>query len=466
MKTKNTIEVNGRRYDATTGALLGVSSAPSLPKDSGTANLFRERKKVTSTSEKVMVRVVTKPKSVTAAVPETKAQVVSVRRSAKKVSASVPELPKSHLYTERSTNHAKAHSPLVAIANASRQQLIERRKKQRSINHAKAHTPQVTDPLELRKPSEASRKHRLTGLHSPVNHTKPRSTQNSLTLVRSGVQRPAPSLRKQANPKGILRRALPNLVTVKSSVQTIDEVRLARAHSTARSPLIAHHAVSAKSVVQPMVTPLAVQPVPVKPEGETPTGAPVPQPTNKPDGPTDIFEQALANASHYADLGSHRALRKKRAKLRATSFAAGTLALLLIAAFATYQSTPGLQFKVASIRAGISTNMPNFAAAGFAYDSVHAGNGQLTIGFDNVSGNYQLTQTNTNMSGSDMIESIIPTTASSKGITSYQTLHADGTTVYRLDSTGATWVSNGKWNTIRGTSALSDSQIKSLVHNI
>ncbi len=467
MKSKNTIEVNGRRYDAITGALLGPTSAPSLPNSPVANTFFRERKKTPTTSQKITVHIGSKTKAPIARIPVSKAESISVKTVTKQASptSSAAEVSAPHIHATRTSNHAKAHAPLPTTASTSRQQLIERRRKQRLINHAKAHTPQITDTREIRKPSEAYRKHKLMDLHSPANHTKPRTTQSSLTLVRSAVERPAPSIRKQASSKGALRRNMPNLIAVKSSVQTIDEVRLARAHSTSRSPFIAHHARRTKSALYPTITPLAVQPVPVKPEGEVPNVAPAPQPSNKPDGPTDIFEHALANASHYADLGARRAERKTRAKLRATSFAAGTLALLIIAAFAAYQNTPGLQFKVASLKAGVSTKMPNFAAAGFAYNGVHASNGQLIVGFDNVSGNYQLTQTNTNMSSSDMIESVSPTATASKSAY-YQTLHTNNTTVYRLDTTGATWVANGKWYTLRGTSALTDSQIESLVHNI
>jgi len=468
MKTENVIEVNGRRYDASTGALLGAAPAPKLP-SIATNSAFQERKKVPVASEKVAVRIVAKPKTSANPPSPTKAESIAVKRLSRKISlvpsAPLPVAPTSPVSVVRTANHARAHVPTTTASSVSRQQVIERRKKQRSINHAKAHIPHITPSSDIRKPSEAYRKHKLTNLHSPANHTKPRATQSSLTLVRTGLARPAPSLRKQAKPRGVLQRAVPSLIATKQSVQTIDEIRLARAQNTSRSPLVAHHAAPAKPVITPLVTPVAVQPVPVKPEGDVPVTVPAPQPNNKPDSPTDIFEHALANASHYADLGANRAERKRRAKLRFTSAAAGTLALVIIAAFATYQNTPGLQFKVASLKAGISTGMPNFAAAGFAYNSVHASNGQLTVGFNNVSGNYQLTQTNTNMSDSDMIESITPTT-NGKSAASYPTIHTGNTTVSRLDDTGATWVSNGKWYTIRGTSALSDSQIESLVHNV
>jgi hypothetical protein len=236
---------------------------------------------------------------------------------------------------------------------------------------------------------------------------------------------------------------------------------LARAQSANRSPQISHHANGTSHKVQPLFAPLAVQPVPVKPEGEVPSTTPSPQPNNK---PGDIFEHALANAEHFVDIHAHRAHFKKKARMHVASMAAGTLALLFIAGFAAYQNTPGIQFKVASVQAGVSTHMPNLSAAGFAYNGVKASDGKLTVGFSGASGNYQLTQENTNLSGSDVIQSIGATDAS--GAPDYQAVQAGGTTVYRFNNTDATWVSGGKWYTVTGTGSLTDNQVRDLVHNI
>src|SRR6185369_17839132 len=150
------------------------------------------------------------------------------------------------------------------------------------------------------------------------------------------------------------------------------------------------------------VAPLAVQPVPVptKPEGEVPSGAPAPTPSTKPPAntPTEkIFEQALMKANNFVDVRTHVHHFRKQTKRHLTSMAAGTLALVVIAGFAAYQNTPGLQFKVASLQAGVSTSVPNLKAAGFAYEGARSHDGKLTVGFSNEQGAYSLTQQTTNL---------------------------------------------------------------------
>jgi hypothetical protein len=109
--------------------------------------------------------------------------------------------------------------------------------------------------------------------------------------------------------------------------------------------------------------------------------------------------------------------------------------------------------------------MPNFAAAGFSFDGIRAGNGKLTYGIKNNTGSdYQLTQANTNLSDYDMIQSISATDAT--GTPVYTVVKAGTVNVYRFSNTNATWVTNGKWYTVTGTSVLTDTQVKSLVQHI
>jgi hypothetical protein len=115
------------------------------------------------------------------------------------------------------------------------------------------------------------------------------------------------------------------------------------------------------------------------------------------------------------------------------------------------------------MHAGVATRMPNFKAAGFAFNGVKANGDHLTVGFSGVTGNYQLTQSHTNLSSGDMINTVGATDAS--GTPDYQTVQAGDTTVYRLSNTSATWVQNGTWYTVSGSSYLSDTQLTSLVRN-
>jgi len=364
MKSKNTIELNGRRYDALTGAVLDEA-------------------------------------------PAARSNIDGVLRG------------------QASTQHHAATQHSVAVRSAA----------------------QASQPAVTSKPAR-----------SAATHAHAHRPENAVTLMRSAVKRPEPQPRSRA--QSSLHHKVPSLIATKQSAYSIDEQRLARAHSTARSPHITRHAPERTLHIPVTVAPLAVHPGPTKPETVAEPTAPAPQPTNK---PFDMFEHAIANAGHFVDTQSRKHHFKKQTRRHVISMAAGTLALLVIAGFALYQNTPGLQFKVASIQAGVSTHMPNLQAAGFAYNGVKAGNGLLTVGFKGTGGAYQLVQQTTNWSGSDMIQNVGSVDAS--GQPDYTTLHIGSTTVYRLGSSNATWVANGKWYTVSGNHSLSDQQVTAIVQN-
>jgi hypothetical protein len=422
---KTTIELNGKRYDAKTGAMLGGTATGTAPSGKNIDGFFRSRTTVPQTAR-----------------PVTTQHPVDV----------VPR-PAHHAATVKKVTASTSKSAKPAAA--------------RSVNHARSHAPEAAKTTAVRATAHAAVATHKPAAHSSskqANHTKARNTQSSQTLMRASVRRPDPSLRKQLATKGSLQHSVPSLIVPKLSAVQVDSDRLARAQVTPRSPQIARHARAVHApliaTIQPQLTPLAVQPVPVKPEGEEPSSPPSPQPTNK---PIDIFEHALMNASHYVDVQAHHARFRLQTRRHLASMAAGTLALLVIAGFAAYQNTPGLQFKVASMHAGVATHMPNFKAAGFAFNGVKASGAKLTVGFSGVTGDYQLTQSPTNLSSSDMINTVGATDAS--GMPDYQTVQTGDTTVYRLSNTNATWVENGTWYTVSGSSYLTDNQLQSLVRN-
>ena len=408
MSSKTTIEVNGIRYDAITGAVIGKSTDPPVKSGRNIDGFFRERVK-----------------------------------------------PAHHSVHHAAHETAKpAHKPDLTAS--------------RAVNHAKAHAPHITARAHNRAEVAAPHKPKTSHIAVAVNHTKHRTAQSSKTLRREGVRRPEPSFHKQAHPQGALQRGAPSLIATKASVANLNTERLIRAQKTPLSPLVAHHG-SQPYTVQTIVTPLAVQPVPTKPEEHVPQGAPAPAPSSKPatgdNRPSDkIFEQALMSATHFVDTRAHVKHFRRQTKRHLASMAAGTLALVVIAGFAAYQNTPGLQFKVASLQAGVSTSMPNLKAAGFAYENARALGGKLTVGFSNDGGTYNLTQETTNFSSSDMIKNVGGNLRN--GHPNYVTVQAGDTPVYRFDNTSATWIKNGTWYSVSGNAALSDDQVKSLVKNV
>ncbi len=431
MENTATIEVNGKRYDALTGAVLGPSSAPLVR--SGGRNIdgfFR-------------ARTTTTPR---AATPQP-------------IDDSIEQLP---IQAPAAPGTAPTMHDVLAIKSAARP---KHPVAARAVNHTRAHTPQSAKSRNIAVSHTDARSQTLEVRHGQQpNHVHHRAPQHSRTLRREAVPSPQLTTHNALRPKHALQPQVPSAIALKTPVANIDPERLARAQSTHQSPLITRH--GRQSSLVPTFVPVAVQPLPT-PEPPAPApgsgGAPVPpppQPNNKP----DMFEQAITNANNYSDLRPHAAAYKKRARLHVASMAAGSLVLVIAAAFVAYQNSPALQLKVASVRSGVSSSLPNLATTGLTYTGAQAGDSRLTFGFEGAAGTFQLTQTNTNLSDAELVETIGSTDAS--GTPAYQTVLAGNIMVYRFSNTSATWISNGKWYTLSGNTAISDQQVKTIVQHI
>ncbi|MCA9327032.1 hypothetical protein KDA14_00725 [Candidatus Saccharibacteria bacterium] len=291
-----------------------------------------------------------------------------------------------------------------------------------------------------------------------INHTQAHQPQHAQTLMRHAVKKPAPGLKKQLHPTHALAHQQPQAITVKHAVYSVDKARLHRANQVEKSHHVSRY--HGGNEVKPVFTTMPFQAAPQDMPGAEPPAAPPPLPTNKPD---DMFEKAIENANHYIDIAARKTHLKKKTRRHAFSMAAGTLALLFIAGFAAYQNTPGLQIKVAGIRAGVATATPNFQATGFAYDGARAQDSKLVIGLSGGNHQYQLTEQATNLSSEDMIKHVSATDAS--GTPNYEVVEAGASTVYRLGEGQATWVKDGIWYQIHGDQGLSDDQLKNLAQN-
>lgn len=293
---------------------------------------------------------------------------------------------------------------------------------------------------------------------SGVNPLKAHAVQPAHTLMRRAVQKPGQSLKRQVHVQSALTHPGAAAITVKHSVSHVDPERLSKAQQIQKYYKVNRFGEQTDIAIK--FAPIPVQPLPDTIPSNDPPATPPPMPTNK---PVDIFEHALANATNFVDLQAHKQYFKKKTRRHMLSVASGALALLLIAGFAAYQNTPGLQIKVAGYRAGVATATPNFAASGFAYNGTKADHARLVIGLKGNGANYQLSEQSTNWSGQDMIDQVSSVNAS--GEANYTTLQAANSTVYRLSGSQATWVKDGIWYQVSGTKSLTDTQLKSLVQN-
>ncbi len=299
-----------------------------------------------------------------------------------------------------------------------------------------------------------------TSAKTVANHAKRRQPQSTQTLMRTAVKKPAPAPKRPTQIQTEVTHVAPTTIGVHHSATHIDPLRLGKAKQIQKNRHVSRFDSPVPHAVPVTFTHVPVQHNPIESTIPKPTPKPAPALVSK---PADMFEQAIANATHFVDLTAQKNHFRKKTRRHLTSMATGALALLLLAGFAAYQNTPGLQIKVAGLRAGVATATPDFAASGFAYNGVKASQSKLVVGLKHGTSNFQLTEQPTNWSSEDMISQISSIEAS--GAPNYSTLTAGEHTVYRFGDNQATWVKNGTWYNLSGNGTLSDDQVKSLVQN-
>ncbi|HEY4160747.1 MAG TPA: hypothetical protein VGM08_01670 [Candidatus Saccharimonadales bacterium] len=443
METTATIEVNGKRYDAVTGAVLGPASAPQLRRTGHNIDgFFRPRATAASRHAAVQRQVESSVVKTTTRLPAS-------------ASAALHTKPTMRDVLRPAKAEAKPHQPLTG----------------RAVNHARAHSPQAAAARNITVSHTVGKAEALTVHRGEPNHVRHHVAQHSRTLRRDAVPTPEFSTHNTLRPQSALQHKVPGFIAFKKSAANVDAERLVRAQTAPKSPLVARHHVAVPTGFAPMFAPLAVQPMP-----STPPATPAPNDPNNPGNggepvpppqqgnqPLDMFEAAITRANNFVDIKAHTTRYRQKARLHVASMVGGSLALVIIASFIAYQNSPALQLKVAAYRSGVSTGAPDLATAGFTYNGARAGDGKLTLGLKGPRGTYQLTQTNTNLSDADMIQAVGSTDAS--GTPVYQTVMAGNTMVYRFNNTNATWVSNGEWYTLSANCPVTDQQIRTIVQH-
>lgn len=146
---------------------------------------------------------------------------------------------------------------------------------------------------------------------------------------------------------------------------------------------------------------------------------------------------------------------KKRSKLLSLSAAAAIF--LLLAGFVAYQSRASIQLELASAKAGFNVSTPLYKPNGFSLGKLSYSPGTATLAYTNSSSNqsFSLTQKESNWDSQTLLDNYVATAG--KG---YQGFQSNGRTVYVYgDGSDATWVNGGIWYQIHTDSKLEADQL-------
>lgn len=405
----NIIELNGKRYDAVTGAFLGVAGAkPHVP---GTPVSQRGR---------VIDGFIRKPQA-------------TGTTTVVKPTASAP-------------HHATKAAPAKHVAKTTEPVKKVAHKAGHPIKHIKPHQPE--------RPKTLMRH----AVHKPHVNMKPAiKTQSTSGIAARPVSEIAIPLEKklsvtQVNP---VRLARAQHVAKSHHVRRFAQQRQATPQ-VAAMPVQpapgAHHRTQTQQTTQ---TPAAVPVRPVRttsvtgrPAARTQyapvrTAAPARTAAIQKDKPADVFEAAIAHARSHEQPAPKLSKRSNRI----LNWAAGFGAFLLIASFVAYLNMNTIELRIASVRAGFSAQMPSYQPTGYTLGPVKAQKGKVSLSFRSGASTYNITQEASDWDSQTLYDNYVATTGNP------ETVESKGRTIYIYNGNNATWVNGGVRYEINGNNA-------------
>jgi hypothetical protein len=172
----------------------------------------------------------------------------------------------------------------------------------------------------------------------------------------------------------------------------------------------------------------------------------------------DLFEQALIHATSHDEPAHKPSGRRAARNRRVVSLVAGLGAFLVIGGFITYLNMPGIELRVASMHAGFHAQMPNYKPTGYALaGGVKATDGKVELTYRSGDSAYKITQVASDWNSSTLLDQ----NTEQRGAPS-QTIQSEGRIIYIYNDNNASWVDGGVRYEITGNASLTADDLVSL----
>lgn len=454
---QNVIELNGKRYDATTGKFLG-----------------------SSTGEAAAHLAAKQGGKLPGAVVSGKAVDGFIRRPGIHADKNSPHGASTHVtHTKAAADSQKVQTakkanpePPIVEPPLSAKAARKPNAYNMPLPHKPNSVPKVAKPASMAdvKPSSAkpAEKPRHTN-HADVNRTHAdtpaeqvhlRQPQHSKTLMRAAVKKP------QNKPKPIIKPQAPAEIAAKpasslmrkSSASQIDPARMERAKAVATHSAVRRFHPSSYgmapmkgAVAQPMVGHVPVIPVRLHPQHTMSVAQRAHH--SAPARRTDIFENAIRHA-HSHEQPKHKHPRQQRRRMAGTM--AGIAALLIFCGFVTYLNVPNIQLKIASVEAGFHASMPSYNPTGYALKGgIKNRGGTVTMRFTSGDSGYQITQQSSSWDSQALLDNTLALSGPHK------TVERSGRIIYIYGegNSKASWVTGNVRYDITGTASLNADEL-------
>ncbi|HEY1064389.1 MAG TPA: hypothetical protein VGE30_03810 [Candidatus Saccharimonadales bacterium] len=395
-KRETSIRINGRHYDALTGALLSDTTTHALSpsaaktprarsidgvvKNQATHNptIIKPQKPETKLTTEPVIRASRPPKTATKRATAQHAKAKQVRPSATLMRHAVKKPQTASLKRQ-----VKVQSSTLATTKSMHPVRIAQKTSVHSVNHQR-----------LTRANQTSLHPMISRFAQEVAQVVPTATEQAMTAINKAIVIP-----QTVAPQHVVYR--PDVMSAKRrpapTTSDIFEQALQRATS---------------------------------------------------------HEQAAPVSTPSKNRRPGKALRQ-----RMMSYSAGAVAVLALVGFFGMQHADTIQFKVASNRAGFAATMPSYQPAGFNMDSVRTYNGYVGLKYvaDTIEGqrSYAITEKPSSWNSSALLSYITEDGKTS----SYRVVEKAGRTVYVYGNNQAAWVSGGILYQLVSTSELGNHEI-------
>lgn len=396
------IELNGKRYDALTGALLGKSHTKPVP------------------------------------APTTGRVIDGFIRPSHPAVKHAPRKP------EKKPEPVAAKKPVHHGAPA--------------VHHEVKHDPK---PIPATPKHEAPRAHH-THTHPAPKIIAAHQPQHTKTLMRRAVHKPdthlKPAIKPQA-PAEMMARPDSSMVRHKHSVTTVDPTRQERADRIARHSGVrrfhsgSHAGASATAALHSgTVEHVPVIAVKTAPQPQAHAAHPA-KPAH-----VDIFEAAMSHANSH----EHAKHKKHRAHRRLINTLAVVGAFLVIGGFITYLSMPAIELRVASMQAGFSVSRPAYVPTGYAMENgVQRDGGTVSMSFRSGDSRFTITQQASDWNSQTLLDNTLALSGEHDTVQKNgQTIYVYG------DGANASWVNGGVRYDVHGNAQLSKDEIATIATSL
>lgn len=411
MGQKNVIELNGKKYDALSGALLGESrikatTAAQARSQRGRAIDGFMRPKTTQAQPTVV-----KPQPVKQPIAQAAPQ---------KTIAATPKKGKNMdiRRTVPAKSHVKAHQP----------------ERPKTLMRHVVKKPQITikPAIKPTAPTEIMAAPKAT-IAKPLEKKLSASSVNPFRMARA----------RQVSKSHHIRRFEPTRHPV-PHVAATSAAAAPRPSQYASRPLRSDFT-SPQVIVQkqPTATMAVQQPVPAVAQQQS---------------TSDIFEAALAHATSHEQKTPIHAKHRSTRQRRLVNVLAGFGAFLLIGGFIGYMNMTNIEMRIASMRAGFHAQMPSYQPTGYALDGgIESSEGRVAMNFRSGDRQYTVTQEASDWNSATLLDQ----TSSQRGEPS-QTIQSKGRTIYIYDDSNATWVNGGVRYQVSGNAPLNADELVTL----